>query len=180
MSKVLQNNLVYELLSTALDYPSQETIAGISRAAQSLSSEEPEAAEQLRIMQAAIADMTLDYLQEIYTRTFDIAPLCVPYLTSYIYGPESFERGDVMAKLAACFETRGFDPGKELPDHVAVLMRFCAQLNDEEISDLVRYCMARPLKDIVETLTDAESVFQYPLIAFKTVLQKRFPEEMLQ
>jgi nitrate reductase molybdenum cofactor assembly chaperone NarJ/NarW len=180
MSTVLQKNVVFELLSAALDYPSEVTAVAVKQAIQLLGSEEPEAAQQLQNMQTVMQNTPLDSLQEIYTRTFDMAPLCVPYLTSYIYGPESFERGDCMAKLNAIFKTRGFDPGNELPDHVAVLMRFCAQLDDEEISDLVRYCMARPLKDMVQTLVDADSVFRYPLIAFRAVLQKRFPEEMLQ
>jgi nitrate reductase molybdenum cofactor assembly chaperone len=180
MSTVLRNNTVYELLARTLEYPSEESLGSISSSIDFLSKEEPEAAEQLNKMHAVFKSSSVEVQQELYTRTFDVAPICVPYLTSYIFGPESFERGEVMSKLAGCFKNLGFDAGSELPDHIAVLMRFCAQLNDEEIRDLVRYCISRPLKDMVVILESAESPFQYPLIAFRDILLRRFPEEMRQ
>jgi nitrate reductase delta subunit len=64
-------------------------------------------------------------LEELYTSTFDMQPVCYPYVGYHLFG-ESYKRGMFMAQLNAVYRERGFSTGTELPDHVAVILRFLA------------------------------------------------------
>lgn len=57
----------------------------------------------------SLSKYSLSQLEEVYTRTFDVAPLAAPYLSAYIYGDENFDRGALLSKLATRFQEVGFD-----------------------------------------------------------------------
>ncbi len=112
---------------------------------------------------AAIEGKSIDRMEELYTRTFDMAPLCNPYLTTYLYGDENFERGNLMTMLAERYARASFNLHGELPDHVAVLLKFAPQFDTEELNDLVEFCLLGPLQKMSDCLREADSVY-YPLI----------------
>jgi nitrate reductase molybdenum cofactor assembly chaperone len=67
-------------------------------------------------------------LEELYTGTFDLQAVCYPYVGYHLFG-DSYKRGMFMAQLNAGYLERGFSAGKELPDHVAVILRFLASVH---------------------------------------------------
>jgi nitrate reductase molybdenum cofactor assembly chaperone NarJ/NarW len=67
----------------------------------------------------------LAQVEELYTRTFDMQPVCYPYVGHQLFG-ESYKRSMFMAELNAGYRERGFSAGAELPDHIAVVLRFLA------------------------------------------------------
>ncbi len=67
-------------------------------------------------------------LEEVYSATFDLDPACAPYVGHHLAG-ESPKRGLFMARLAQAYRDDGFEGGSrfgELPDHVAVVLRYLA------------------------------------------------------
>ena len=110
---------------------------------------------------AAIADKPLTELEELYTRTFDMAPLCTPYITTYLYGEENFERGALMTQLAERYAQSNFDLNGELPDHIAVILEFAPHFSPEELSELIEYCLSSPLEKMCTTLKDAGSMYYF-------------------
>ncbi len=109
------------------------------------------------------SELSIDRLAEIYTRTFDLAPVCIPYISSYIYGDENFERGTLMSQLAELYEKDGYDSKAELPDHIAVLLGYANYFSSEELFDLIEYCLAKSVKQMSDALRDAENLF-YPIM----------------
>jgi nitrate reductase molybdenum cofactor assembly chaperone NarJ/NarW len=76
-------------------------------------------------------------MEELYTRTFDLQPVCSPYLGYHLFG-ESYKRGLFMARLKEGYRERGFDAGRELPDHAAVVLRFLAGAGEDEFGRVLR------------------------------------------
>ena len=72
-------------------------------------------------------------MEEMYTRTFDLQAVCSPYVGFHLFG-ESYKRGIFMARLNKGYCERGFSAGSELPDNVAVVLRFLALGNEDEFS----------------------------------------------
>lgn len=101
----------------------------------------------------AIADTTDTSLEEIYTRTFDMAPICSPYISGHIYGDENFERGTLLTALNERYQSASFDTHGELPDHLAVILRFAPQMTEEELQELFEFCLSKPLDDMVAGLS---------------------------
>ncbi|OGO29343.1 MAG: hypothetical protein A2136_01985 [Chloroflexi bacterium RBG_16_54_11] len=76
-------------------------------------------------------------LEVIYTTTFDLQGVCPPYVGQHLFG-ESYKRKWFMARLNEEYQRRGFNTGDELPDHVAVVLRFLAQGYEDEFSHVLQ------------------------------------------
>jgi nitrate reductase delta subunit len=67
-------------------------------------------------------------MEELYSTTFDLDPACAPYVGHHLCG-DSPRRGTFMARLADVYRQDGFAGAGaqgELPDHVAVVLRYLA------------------------------------------------------
>ncbi|MBX9770371.1 MAG: nitrate reductase molybdenum cofactor assembly chaperone [Candidatus Obscuribacterales bacterium] len=110
-----------------------------------------------------IEKRTTNELEEIFTRTFDMAPLCNPYLTSYLYGAENYERGNLMTKLSERYREDGFDTAGELPDHLGLLLKFAPNFSGEELSELVEYCLLKPVEEMRASIESDENPYRHLL-----------------
>ena len=72
---------------------------------------------------AARDNCPLEKMQELYTITFDMQPVCYPYLGYQLFG-ESYKRGAFMAQLNEAYHAFGYSAVQELPDHLAIVLRF--------------------------------------------------------
>jgi nitrate reductase delta subunit len=113
------------LFAEMLDYPT----ADLGRQAQTCAAQVvgvcPEAAARLEEFYTLVQASPVARLEEIYTRTFDLQCLCYPYLGYHLLG-ESYRRGAFLARLNEGYQAKGFSAGRELPDHIAVVLRFLA------------------------------------------------------
>lgn len=152
-------------LAGLLEYPGADFDARIARAA---------AAAPLARFTAAISALTTDEREERYTATFDVTPACVPYVSIHLFGEENFKRGEFMAGLHARYAQAGFDCNGELPDHVAVLLRFAAEADEAERRELTEFCLLGPLNKMIDVLA-AENPYRPLLEAVREVLQAAYP-----
>ncbi len=176
MATVIRNTQIYRLLGELFRYPDNQLRSQAEQCFQVLRADYPEGARFFEEFRAKIVKFEDAELEEIYTRTFDIAPVCVPYVTAYIYGGESFERGDMMSKLLDVYSKYSFDTRSELPDHISVLLRFAQHLNEDEMADLVKWCLRKPLKDMIMSLESGQNIYLPLLKAVSSVLDQDFPE----
>ena len=130
-----------------LEYPSaemQEKVQGCLAQVQVT----PEAAETLEKFARAIGQLSISRLQEIYTLTFDMQPICYPYAGYHLFG-ESYKRGAFMAKLNEAYHAQGYSAGKELPDHLAVILRF---LSLDSVNREDEFCQALIVSGVLPAL----------------------------
>jgi nitrate reductase delta subunit len=120
---------LYRLFADLLEYPSpalarqaQQAAAGATMA---------QAATLLHGFQSFVEQASPAHLEELYTGTFDLQAVCYPYVGYHLFG-DSYKRGMFMAQLNAGYREKGFSTGKELPDHVAVILRFLASVPEAE------------------------------------------------
>lgn len=120
------------------------------------------AAEALGSFERAVARLGFEELEDLYTRTFDLTPTCVPFLSVHLFGQESFRRARLMTGLEEAYQRAGFDraagaaaEGRELPDHVGVVLRAAEAFPADEWRDLVELAMAKPLARMAGALAPA-------------------------
>lgn len=99
----------------------------------------PAQAAPLAELDAALSPLGPTALEELYVRTFDVSAACVPYLSVHVFGEESFKRAELMTGLAAAYAREELHPGRELPDHISVVLRLGPAL--PEWHELVRACV---------------------------------------
>lgn len=163
-------------LGALLAYPRQERFAADLAHAEGalLEAGRTGAARELEAFERAAAVRTFEELQDLYTRTFDLAPRCPPYLSIHLFGQESFDRSRLMTGLEATYERAGIDRagewGGELPDHVAVVLSSAHAFDDDEWDELVELGLARPLALMHGILRAKSNPYRHLLEAVRRVL----------
>ena len=112
-----------KLFAPLLEYPSPQLAEQVEACIAPLSLETPIAAEHLAVFRAGISGYSQGQMEELFTSTFDMQPVCYPYVGYQLFG-ESYKRGAFMAQLVEGYRACGFSSEAELPDHLAVVLRF--------------------------------------------------------
>lgn len=112
--------------------------------------------------------------EELHAATFEITPACVPYVSLHLFGEESFKRGAFMAALNARYAATDFLAPGELPDHLAVLLRFAATTDEVECRELAEFCLLGPLDKMMAGLAKGNP-YRALLEATRCRLQALFP-----
>lgn len=129
---------LFDSFAALLEYPAVEIAQQAQECLQQLKSAWPEAAERLGRFADGAEGHSLRRMQELYTSTFDMQPVCYPYIGFHLYG-ESYKRGAFMSQLNEAYRTLGYSPEQELPDHLPVALRF---LGMDEANRKSEFCQA--------------------------------------
>jgi nitrate reductase molybdenum cofactor assembly chaperone NarJ/NarW len=162
------NLSVLQKFGEALTYPTPGYHRGIEELEELLGEQSAQA--PLRDFQRAAALLSPEVLEEHYTRAFDLAPQAVPYLSVYLFGAESPQRGQFMAGLSGAYAQAGFDAGNELPDHLAVVLRYAAVAPALEWPELQQWCLPAPVRHMRLALEKASNPYQHLLASLESFL----------
>ena len=114
---------LYASFSDLLSYPTSSTLIQADGCLAQLRESHPEAVTAFENFLRGLQKIELEKLKELYTTTFDMQPVCYPYIGYQLFG-ESYKRGALMAQLNESYRAFGFSAEQELPDHLAVALRF--------------------------------------------------------
>lgn len=157
---------VYETLASLFEYPEDRWFARVE-SARGTANDPDSFAKFIRGIEA----LPLSDLQELYTRTFDLNPVCALEIGYHLFG-ENYKRGEFLANLR---ETEApFELGQEhqLPDFLPVLLRLITKLEDEELrGSLISECLIPAIEKMLVSLKDAENPYRYLLEALRMTLQ---------
>ena len=86
---------------------------------------------------AGFAEMEPVELEELYTRTFDINPVCSLETGWHLFG-EDYNRGAFLVRMRGLLRDHGIEEGAELPDHLESALRVLAVMEPTPASELAR------------------------------------------
>lgn len=157
-----------ETYGKALSYPTQAFHRLVGDLAGLLGEEQ--AGNSLEDFRRCAALLSPEALEEHYTRAFDLAPQAVPYLSVYLFGAESPQRGQFMAGLSGAYAQAGFSAEGELPDHIAVVLRYAHAAPAQEWEELRQWCLPAPVRHMRLALEKAANPYQHLLASLETFL----------
>lgn len=114
---------LYASFADLLSYPTALTLEQADDCLAQLQESHPEVTAAFESFLRGLKHLELEKLKELYTTTFDMQPVCYPYIGYQLFG-ESYKRGALMAQLNEAYRAFGFSAGQELPDHLPVALRF--------------------------------------------------------
>ena len=156
----------YHKLADLLEYPNSNWGSRIMSGADN---------EGLTEFRSVVDALTLADLQELYTRTFDLNPVCALEIGYHLFG-ENYKRGEFLANLRRTEEPFDLDQEDQLPDYLPVLLRLLTRLNDRELrAALISECMVPALGKMLKALGDSENPYRLLLQAVRTTLQSEVP-----
>ena len=161
---------IYALFAGILDYPQRSIAKPLADCAAELGPEVPEALAHLKEFQDALGDKSLRQLQEVYTNAFDLRPDCTPNLGYHLFGDDG-RRGLFLAELKGRMESRGMPLGVELPDHIALLLRYLDIAEEEERTIVIEDCLLPAVARMVEVLKPGGNPYRHALSALLSLLR---------
>jgi len=170
MNPVLSKTSALAAVGALLEYPDSSFQQRYDDAFASLEEVDRDAVTAIKSFLAELGGMSTEYAQELYTRSFDLSPVCVPYASVHLFGAESFKRAELMTGLKTVYERVGFDCGGELPDHIAVLLQCAPRFDEEEWSELVTLVLLPALEKMIPALEHSGSPWRHALCAARMVM----------
>jgi nitrate reductase delta subunit len=128
----------------------------------------PAAAALLRQFSTEVSGVSLGELQEIYTRTFDLNPVCPLEIGWHLFG-EDYQRGAFMVRMREALAQSGIAESGELPDHLSCALRLVSEGPHGGATpglDEIR----RALSKMIEALDAAPGPYRHLLRAVDAVL----------
>lgn len=164
---------IYRTLADLLDYPVTDWKLRCDECTASLDAENQSLVSNFALFASETERLSLSELQELYTRTFDLSPVCALEIGYHLFG-ENYKRGVFLANLR---ETEApFDLGQEhqLPDYLPVLLRLLTKLDEEELRGaLIVDCMIPALEKMLKTLGEGENPYRHLIELVRLVLNSQ-------
>jgi len=170
MRSFLPESGTLEMFARLLEYPRGEEAGIAAKGASDLAGMHPEAASLLGGVRAFLAETPHARAEEIFTATFDLQATCAPYVGFHLFG-EGYKRRVFLAGLSGMYSSRGFSAGRELPDHIAVVLRFLAKSGaDGQTREILQDGLIPALSKMIGTFGDSGNPYGDVLRALRMVL----------
>ena len=160
---------VLDGLGAALAYPRDGYRARLVECRDQLVGGEPEAAAAVGAFCEATADLDDTELEELYTRTFDLNPVCTPEVGWHIYG-EQYRRGRFLVQARELLKVVGIEERGELPDHLMSLLPAVARLQPEDAALFAGTYLVPAIDKMLVGLEDKDNPYEQILRAIRLVL----------
>lgn len=195
----------YDALGAVFDYPGADYPRRVRVARERLADRYEAAEVNLEAFERALPgeggrleQESLDEVQEIFTRSFDVQPITTLSVGYLLFG-DDYKRGEVLVHLRREQRAAGLDDGGELPDHLANVLRLLARWDDRDlveefvlellgpaIEEMIgefdtRRSLAREelyrkhFKTLIVTSAERGTMFREPLMAVRETLRVDFP-----
>ncbi len=124
----------YNMLADLLRYPEEDFPVVVNRCQQFLEHAYPDAARELSDFTDYIRHHTTDEYEELYTKTFDVQPICYLDLGYVIFG-EDYKRGAFLLHMQEEQLKAENDCGTDLPDNICNILTLFLKTNDQRFID---------------------------------------------
>lgn len=156
----------YDILANLLEYPGEHWAVPIGFAGDSDSFSE---------FINGIERFTLSDLQELYTRTFDLNPVCALEVGYHLFG-ENYKRGEFLANLRETEAPFELGQANQLPDYLPVLLRLLNNLENQELrASLIGECLIPAINKMLTSLKETENPYRFLLEAVRKALKREVP-----
>ncbi len=160
-----------------LDYPAADLRQTAADCLEQLRGNRPEVAAQLLPFADFLAASDRSRIEEVFTATFDLQPLCHPYVGYQLCG-ESQQRTMFLMKLQELYREHDFRTGSELPDHLSEMLRFIGCVNDVHCRrELIDDGLLPALEKIIQGIDNDDHPYQGLLKTLHSFLSERSAEK---
>ncbi len=160
----------YELLARVLTYPGRDYLEWVDRCENHLRQDHPDAAGLVRQFASQTRDLAIERLQELYTQTFDLNPVCSLEIGWQLYG-EEYARGSFLVTMRQQLRRHGIPESTELPDHLTHVLPLLERMDEEEAGKFSSSFVIPALKKMLPSFEGKDSPYENILQALNGLLQ---------
>jgi nitrate reductase delta subunit len=131
MTAVTSHQPLCRQFATLFSYPDEAAPQTADACVTQLRAMDSAAAAPMARFAALLTAQPPARLEELFTATFDLQPVCHPYVGYQLCG-ESQQRTLFLMRLQQLYRQHGFTGDGELADHLATLLRFVGSVADRD------------------------------------------------
>lgn len=166
---------VLDDLAALLGYPAPHLRQLAEAACERVAALHVEAGEELARFAAHVRASTTWELEELYTRTFDLNPVCALELGWHLYG-EQYERGEFLAHMRDLVWSVGLAESTELPDHLTTVLPVLGRLERAPAERFTANYLRPALARMLAGFAGRENSYETVLRALALLLCDEIPE----
>jgi nitrate reductase delta subunit len=151
-----------ELLGSAgnlLTYPSKDYGRQLPGIIAHLRDWDLATADALAAFEEYVRTSSVEHLQEGFTQTFDLNPVCALEVGWQLFG-EEYERGAFMVRMRQLLREHGIDERGELPDHLSSLLAVLARLEPGQAQAFAADALVPAVEKMVAAIEKSDSPFR--------------------
>ncbi|MEP0823587.1 MAG: nitrate reductase molybdenum cofactor assembly chaperone [Ignavibacterium sp.] len=167
----MNTGLVLESLAALLAYPGRESLRDADACCDALEREiagrvHGTVSENLRRYRTALGIFSAQELEELYTRTFDLNPVCSLDIGWHLYA-ENYDRGTFLVEMRNALKEHGISESTELPDHLPTVLRLLARMEPDRAKALAGASVLPAVRIMTTGFTDPAN----PYAALTAILE---------
>lgn len=198
----MKNREHYLVLADIFRYPEEDFLAKLEVCMKVLEQKYPDAARELKRFSDYVNGSTPDRREELYTKSFDVQPICYLDLGYVIFG-EDYKRGAFLLHMQEEQRVAGNDCGTDLPDHLTNMLVLLSITEKQELMlelassilipglkkmisefsqarvDLKQQVLKKLHKVLIDDELNSGNVYRNALEALLIVVQTDFPEDVV-
>ena len=177
MTSMQIDQQLFQQFSRLFCYPDPETEHTVTCCYELLAQKNPAGAEQLRRFKVFVENNLPAHLEETFTATFELQPLCHPYVAWQLCG-ESQQRTLMLMKLTEIYRQHEFSTSNELPDHLSEVLRFIGTRCDlQHHAELVADAIIPTLDKMIGAIEKEDHPYRSLLVALRSWLRPLYEDK---
>jgi nitrate reductase molybdenum cofactor assembly chaperone NarJ/NarW len=177
MTSMQTDQQLFQQFSRLFCYPDADTEQTVTNCYELLAQKSPVGAEQLRNFKEFIEVSAPARREETFTATFELQPLCHPYVAWQLCG-ESQQRTLLLMKLNELYRQHEFSAGNDLPDHLSEVLRFIGTSDDVQChAELVADAIIPTLDKMIAAIEKEDHPYRSLLVALHNWLCPRYEDK---
>ncbi len=164
---------LYETLGRLLTYPTKDVKQVASECYQKIQSSDSPATVAVADFVAQADKSSVAEMQELYTRTFEINPVCALEVGWQLFG-ERYERGTFIVKMRETLRDLNIPESTELPDHLVHVLQAMDRLEQEEATQFAGLFLVPAVNKMIAGFKDNNNVYRGILGGLVSEVKTRF------
>jgi nitrate reductase molybdenum cofactor assembly chaperone NarJ/NarW len=160
---------LYDTLAKLLAYPQERFRECLRPCRLTLAEHHHEAAEYLQRFTQQIDVMSVADLQELYTQTFDLNPVCSLELGWQLFG-DNYSRGEFLVEMRQTLRRLDVPESTELPDHITHVLPAFGRMPAREANRFASRFLLPALEKMLQGLNGKNCPYEEVLEAIRTVV----------
>lgn len=146
-------------LAGLLRYPDESWRQRLDACESRLRSEAPALVPLFEDFRGRVAGLSAEAMQELFTRTFDLNPVCTPEVGWHLFG-EQYERGEFLVKMRGLMRHFEIPEDTELPDHLTHVLEVLGEMEPEGAQEFAAACVFPALDKMSASFRDDGSAYE--------------------
>ncbi len=156
-------------MGSLLTYPDGGYLDRLENCREQCRQRYPEAARRLSCLATDLGGKSVAALQELYTQTFDLNPVCSLEVGWQLYG-EEYARGRFLVAMRDRLREHGIPESTELPDHLTHLLPLLDRMEPNEAQEFAAQFASPAVKKMLAAFKGKNNPFQELLLAVEALL----------